>query len=67
MPFVAILPRQRVVWVISIGVSLGLLLRYAPFFYFGHWDPPVLTIKTWVTLVPIVVAGFWVFVARTTK
>lgn len=56
MPFVALLPQRWEVTLAAGGVSLGLLLRYAPFLYLGHWDNPVPLIKTWVTLAPSVVA-----------
>jgi len=55
MPFVALLPEYTSIYILSTGVSLGLLLRYAPFFYYGHWNDPVPTLKTYVTMVPIVV------------
>ena len=56
LPFVALLPRNLSLIILSGGISLGLLLRYAPFLYYGHWDSPVPVIKLWVTGVPIVVA-----------
>lgn len=56
MPFVALLPQRWEVTLVAGGVSLGLLLRYAPFLYLGHWDNPVPLIKIWVTLAPSVVA-----------
>ncbi len=60
IPFVALLSRQTWLTILSTGVSLGLLLRYAPYLYFGDWNDPVPMIKTWVTVVPIVIA-FCVF------
>lgn len=56
MPFVALLPQRWEVTLVAGGASLGLLLRYAPFLYLGHWDNPVPLIKIWVTLAPSVVA-----------
>jgi len=41
-------------WSVSIGLSLGLLLRYAPFLYYGYWNAPVPTIKFWATVIPAV-------------
>lgn len=55
LPFVALLPRLTWLTVLSTGVSLGLLLRYAPYLYLGHWNNPVPVIKMWVTAAPIVV------------
>ncbi len=68
MPFVALLPRRTDFVILASGVSLGLLLRYAPFLYLGHWDPPVPFIKDTVTLISIGVAllviGIWHWVRR---
>lgn len=62
MPFVALLPEFPSVTLIAGSVSLGLLLRYAPYIYFGHWDNPVPVIKSWVTVTPIAVSlGFLAF------
>lgn len=58
MPFVALLPRSRNVFIISLGVSVGLLLRYAPFLYLGNWDPPVPTLNVWLLDIPIVLSAF---------
>lgn len=62
VPFVALLPRRWDITVLSAGVSLGLLLRYAPFFYFGHWDAPVRTIEDLATIVSVIGAFFAVFI-----
>lgn len=62
MPFVALYPFRRWILTLSLGISLGLLLRYAPFFYFGDWNDPVPMIKIWVSAVPIglsVVIAAW--------
>jgi len=53
MPFVALLPRSRNLFIISLGVSIGLLLRYLPYLYLGNWDPPAPEAKLWLTLIPI--------------
>ncbi len=53
VPFIALIPR-RFDWIIlSSGVSLGLLLRYAPFLYFGNWDPPAPIMKEVLTYASI--------------
>lgn len=56
IPFIALLPDLWMLTIISSGVSLGLLLRYAPFLYYGHWNDPVPVMKPWLTYVPIVVS-----------
>lgn len=64
IPFVALLPRNRTLILLSSALSLGLLLRYAPFFYFGDWNPPVAFIKFWVTLIPPFLAAIFLLVKR---
>lgn len=54
MPFVALLPSSTTVFILSSGVSMGLLLRYAPYLYYGHWNDPVPFMKSIVTVAPIV-------------
>lgn len=56
VPFIALVPRKWNLYILSYGVSMALLLRYAPFLYYGNWDTPVPQIKLWVTVVPIVLA-----------
>ncbi len=53
MPFVALMPRRGNITMVAGAFSLGLLLRYAPFLYYGHWNDPVPTIKWWVATLPI--------------
>ncbi len=57
MPFVALLPSRRWLTVIAGSYSLALLLRYAPYLYYGNWNAPVPILKWWVTIVPVVIAG----------
>ena len=56
LPFIALSPKNRFFAFLAFGFSLGLLLRYTPFLYLGHWNDPAPTIKKWVTTVPTVIA-----------
>ena len=56
MPFVALLPRRVDVLLLSGAVSLGLLLSYAPFLYFGAYDPPVPYYMNIAMIVPILIS-----------
>lgn len=56
VPFIALVPDVSFLLIVSTGVSLGFLLQYAPFLYFGNWNSPVPLIKLWVTWVPIVLS-----------
>jgi hypothetical protein len=64
MPFVALLPKKKWITIVAAAYSFGLLLRYAPYFYLGHWNDPVPMIKIWVTVVPPILAGVFVFLKR---
>lgn len=64
MPFVALVPQQTIVWNIATALSLGLLMRYAPYLYLGHWNDPVPVVKTIVTWVPVVFVGLAAFFVR---
>lgn len=56
MPFVALLPSKKNVTLFAGGVSLGLLLRYAPYLYLGNYNPPVPMWRVYFMWVPIVVS-----------
>ncbi|MBI1919099.1 hypothetical protein HYS29_00740 [Candidatus Microgenomates bacterium] len=48
-PFVSLLTRRLLITVSFLLLSVGLLLHYVPFLYSGNWDPPIPTIKLWIT------------------
>jgi len=43
-------------WAVSLAVllSIGGLLRYAPFLWFGNWDPPVAIWRWGILLLPLI-------------
>lgn len=49
-PFIALLKLNKTIIFLTIGITIGLLLRYAPFLYFGNWDGVVVSIKLYVTI-----------------
>lgn len=57
-PFVALLPRNKRLHIVAVGVSLGLLLRYTPYLYFGNWNDPGPMWKFWGTVIPIAISLF---------
>ncbi len=65
IPFVALMPARFDLIMIESAASLGLLLRYATYIYFGHWNDPVPSIKIWVTLLPICIAVCYILVRKT--
>ncbi len=64
VPFYALLPSLEWTLIVGSGLSLGLLLTYAPFLYTGSYDPPVQTIKLWVIIIPVILAFFWVSIRK---
>jgi hypothetical protein len=54
MPLVALLPSKNKLTLLAAGVSMGLLLRYAPYLYKGDYNPPVPAQRIIVMWVPIV-------------
>lgn len=53
LPFIALKAEERFLFWLTIGFSLGSLLRYAPFLYYGHWNYPVSNMKLWLTALPV--------------
>lgn len=56
IPFVAFIPESVPLFLVTLGFTVGLLLRYAAPIYFGNWNAPVPTIELWVTWVPVAVS-----------
>lgn len=59
MPFVALLPSRRSLTILTGSYTLALLLRYAPYLYYGNWNDPVPLLKWWVTILPVGATLFW--------
>ncbi len=53
LPLVALCTTKK--WLVfpAITMSFGLMLHYIPYFYTGNWDPPIPTIKFWITIVSL--------------
>ena len=64
IPFVVLLPDKLELLVITTGISLGLVLRYTPVFYFGDYNPPVPLIQNIVFFVSIVLSIVFVIIGR---
>jgi hypothetical protein len=47
---------SRFIRITIIGLSLGLLMRYAPFLYFGDYQSPVPTLTFWLTIAPLILS-----------
>lgn len=64
VPFVALIPREREVLAVSVAVSFGLTLGYAPYFYFGHYDQPATAYKLLAVWVPIGLTALFLLVRK---
>lgn len=53
MPFVAIVPDIPWITTFAISISFGLLLSYAPYLYFGHYNLPVPIWKFFLIWTPV--------------
>jgi len=66
-PFIALLRLNRFIMFLTNGIILGLLLRYAPFLYFGNWDGVVVPIKSYVTILSPLIALLMLFIINSLK
>lgn len=57
MTFLTLVPNRMLLLVGSVGLSMGLSLRFAPFVYAGEWGRFVPAIKKIVTILPPMVLG----------
>ncbi len=67
MPFVALFPDRKEIVVLAAGATLGQLMRYAPFLYFGNWNTPVQFYIFWGGFLPTLVGAVAAIVLYTTK
>lgn len=59
-----ILADFRFLYPIFIALSIGLLLRYAPFLFLGNWNNPVPVYKLWLTVIPLVISILYIFITQ---
>jgi len=64
VPFYALLPSLEWSLIVGSGLSLGLLLTYAPFLCFGNYNPPVQTLKIWLAVIPVVISLLLAFLKK---
>ena len=55
LPFICLLKPNKYIVTASLGFSLGLLLRYLPFLYFGTWEGIVLPIRNYLTIFAVII------------
>lgn len=54
LPFVSIL-NNRFFRTLSFSLTLGFLFHYVPFLYTGNWDPPIPSIRLWLSIGSVLV------------
>lgn len=62
LPFVALLKPNKYIIGVSIGFSLGLLLRYTVLLYFGNWDGVGVPIRNSFTIIVPVIFLLSIFI-----
>lgn len=60
----AFLASKQKILVFSLAVSLGMLLRYAPFIYTGDYSQPVKLARNILTLIPLLPALIYAFTGK---
>ncbi|MFC1646905.1 hypothetical protein ACFL1A_01345 [Patescibacteria group bacterium] len=60
IPYIALIPKKNLIY-ISTGISMGLLLSYAPYLFFGDYSEKMLGVRQIVTWVPIIISVFFCF------
>lgn len=61
-PFLALLKPNKYVICLTIGCSIGLLLRYPVLLYYGNWDGVLVTVRNVLTVIPIIISVLVAFV-----
>lgn len=59
LTFASLCVTQKIVYYFSIFISFGLLLRYLPFMFLGTYFGSTPTLKTILTMTPLVIGGLW--------
>ena len=63
--FVALIPKYKLLYFVTVLLSFVLLLRYVPFMYLGTYFGPTPFIKITVTFVPLMVLiGFYLLIKK---
>lgn len=63
--FVALIPKYKLLHLVTVLLSFVLLLRYVPFMYLGTYFGPTPVIKITVTFVPLMVLiGFYLLIKK---
>ncbi len=64
LPFVFLIPKQKILLYTSVAFSFGLMFRYVPFMLLGFYTSPTPLIKTSVTFAPVCLVLFYFLVKK---
>lgn len=67
LPFICLLKPNKYIIALTLGVSLGLLLRYTVLLYYGNWDGILVTIRNVLTIIPIFASVLIAFCLKSIK
>lgn len=62
IPFVSLLKFNKYVSVLVFGISLGLLLRYVPYLYYGNWEGIGVSLRNGLTVVSALIPSIFIFI-----
>lgn len=62
--FAVLIPKKRLVFYLTLALSLGTLLRYTPFLYTGTWEGITPLVKKIVTTVPLGLVSLAYFIDK---
>lgn len=64
IPFIAVLPKKPLI-VISLALSIGAMLRYLPYLYYGDWSQPgTIALMQTVTTAPAILVGLFLLAKK---
>jgi hypothetical protein len=62
MPFIALKSDQKNIIILASGISLGLILRYTPYLYYGDYSQQSQSLRMPFMVIPVLLSLGWVFI-----
>lgn len=67
IPFVVLLSKKRLVTILTVCVSFGMLLFYVPFLYSGEWPKNIVELKLWLMFSSLILGLLIYFISLKIK
>ena len=64
---VAVLSTSKTIRAVIVGLSLGGILFYLPFIYFGEYSQLVKNLRLFLFFLPIIMSFLWIKIVKTKK